>query len=309
MKKVLVVLLGLISSLAYGQFGYNPNAVRPVLEDDVMFRKIVQRRINMNEKQNKGFAPQSQIPETDEFNFVLQLFKALQDNKLRVYEHSSSANIVRFKGGDNKTAIEIPIDPDTKLPYKQLTSNPDMKSAANYVNPESKEYGKYTEIACSQQDQNADGAYFVTLSFPTDDQIKTASIKITEEVIFDKRRSRMYINILAITIEFFCGGDFSKPRYYHFKYKEVDKYFREKYQETQTIGAWYNPQNLRRHMCVMDAFELRLFSSRIIKVSNPDDLSLAEVYKSPDGTITEELYKAQEAENELMEFEHNLWEF
>ncbi|NIK73756.1 gliding motility associated protein GldN [Thermonema lapsum] len=139
-------------------------------------------------------------------------------------------------------------------------------------------------------------------------------LEITEEVVFDKRRSRMYINILTLTL---VAPGYNRQvkteendlPIARFKYKELAEYFRKKYEESnQTRCLWYNPQNNRRHMCLTDAFELRLFSSRIVKISNPDD-KFIHSYPELKGNVEAQLYKSREIEYELMEFEHNLWEF
>ena len=64
--------------------------------------------------------------------------------------------------------------------------------------------------------------------------------------------------------------------------------------------------NDAEHRNLADAFELRLFSSYIAKVSNPDDEWLVDIYGGDPYTgILASEWKAFE----LLEFEHNLWEF
>jgi hypothetical protein len=70
-------------------------------------------------------------------------------------------------------------------------------------------------------------------------------------------------------------------------------------------AVWFNALNNQEHKNLSDAFDLRLFASRIIKVSNPDDNSLNDVY----GEGKKGLMASEWARQQLMEFEHNLWEF
>ena len=76
---------------------------------------------------------------------------------------------------------------------------------------------------------------------------------------------------------------------------------------------WYNPENPKQHKSLCDAFELRLFSSRIFKVSNPDDKDINVIINDEFGdnpqAAKKVLYESQKIEYNLMEFEHNLWEF
>jgi gliding motility associated protien GldN len=264
MKKCFLFLLFLGSFAVNAQFGYNPNAVRPVLEDDIMFRKSVVRRINLKEKQNKPFLAVG-------YEFPSQLIQAAKDNKVNAY-------------GITTSLVDI------------------FLNKIDLAKDESWDKGFETVKLIDANGQSYDQITPVQLK-PDDIYV----MEILEEVVFDKRRSRMYINIIAINLiapGFGEGGGDKEVA--SFKYKEVDRYFRQRYVESnQKEALWYNPNNNRRHMCVMDAFELRLFSSRILKVSNPDDKYLNQFYADP----IEELYKAQEAEMELMEFEHNLWEF
>ena len=54
-----------------------------------------------------------------------------------------------------------------------------------------------------------------------------------------------------------------------------------------------------------DAFDLRLFSARIIKQSNPGDRFLVDSYKGEKAGLK----ASQQLEYKLMEYEHNLWEY
>ena len=71
-------------------------------------------------------------------------------------------------------------------------------------------------------------------------------------------------------------------------------------------AIWFNPQNSAQHRNLADAFELRLFNARITKVSNPQNLEIMDIYSA---SQKEGLIKSMQIEQELIEFEHNLWEF
>ncbi len=282
MKKCFIFFLLFVATISsFGQFGYNPNVVKPVLEDDVMFRKYVTRYVNLKEKQNLGFR-------ADGYDFATSVIEAAKNGRLTTYKPNQGINIVEQ------------IDKTEKFEGRDANNDPVVVDSV-WINP---------VIYVDAMDPNG-----TPIKVPSRGNLKTrediTGLEILEEVVFDKRRSRMYINIISITLVH-PGGDTrgavpSDKFIATFKYKELDKYMRELYvTSNQKMARWYNPKNERRHMCVMDAFELRLFSSRIVKVSNPDNKFLSEITNN---NITDELYKAQEAEMELMEFEHNLWEF
>jgi hypothetical protein len=134
--------------------------------------------------------------------------------------------------------------------------------------------------------------------FPT--QLTTLELK--EDWIFDKQRSRQYFDILSLKLiipaEQTTLG-FDRPICV-FKYKELERYFR-----SNPKCIWYNAANGAAHKNLADAFELRLFHGKIIKKSNALDSFLDDIYKSP----REGLLKSEQLEHELMEFEHNLWEY
>ncbi len=129
-------------------------------------------------------------------------------------------------------------------------------------------------------------------------------LQLTEDMIFDKQRSRLYWDIQAITL-IIPGTKFETGLFREvatFKFKDLDELFRSMPGE----AIWFNPQNSAAHLNLSDAFALRLFNGRIIKVSNPDNEYLVDIYnKSP----KEGLMASQWIEMELLELEHELWEF
>ncbi len=86
-----------------------------------------------------------------------------------------------------------------------------------------------------------------------------------------------------------------------FDYQECKDLF-----ENETVSTvWFNRDNDNAHLNLVDAFELHLFNSYLIKVSNPNDEYIVDKYGSDplmgiNGSQMEEMI--------LMEKEHNLWE-
>ena len=131
-------------------------------------------------------------------------------------------------------------------------------------------------------------------------------MQIKENLVFDKQRSVMYHDILAITMlvpadhpDNIKGIELPIAS---FSYKEL----KQKVFTDNPNAIWYNPYNDAEHKSLADAFELRLFSSYIIKVSNPNDDYLVDIYG---GDPKVGIMASQWKEFELLEYEHNLWEF
>ncbi|TAE75939.1 MAG: gliding motility protein GldN [Bacteroidetes bacterium] len=281
MKKLSVKLCALllfvalfITQSAHAQFGaqgYNPNSVRPILESDIMFRTTVWRRINLLEKQNMPF-----FSRDNEITRVI--IEGVKAKKLQPYNTTS---------GPRLTGFETPL---------------------------------------SEADFNRNFKYFDT-NLQDSIEVKPenlTTLEIKEDYIFDRRRSLRYWDIQSVTLVIPQGStpgtQMGDLPFANFKFKDLYNYFKETYETSQEKGSfeevrahWYNPENPRRHMSLSDAFDLRLFSSRIFKVSNPkdDDINVivnAEYANDPKAT-RKILEMSQKTEYDLMEFEHNLWEF
>lgn len=266
-----------------GPNGYNPNSIRgskkskpifgqPIYESDVMYRTTVWRKINLKEKQNKPFF-------SIENEITQVIIDGVKTKKLQPYNYNASPS---------SDGVSSPMQ------YE------DFLRRLSYYDP-------------SVQD---------TIFLRATDLYL---LKLKEDLIFDRRRSRMYWDIQSVTLVVPQGtneetnlGDVHLAT---FKYKDLYEYFKETYEASQTAGTfesvrafWYNPANPRRHMSLADALELRLFNSRITKVSNPADLNIVSIinkeYGEQDTKKSQKiLYMSQKLAYDLMEFEHNLWEY
>ena len=71
-------------------------------------------------------------------------------------------------------------------------------------------------------------------------------------------------------------------------------------------AIWFNETNIAQHKNLADAFLLRLFKGLIVKISNADDIRVSELYaKSRKNGIMASV----QVEQDLMEWESNLWEY
>ncbi|MFN0047725.1 MAG: gliding motility protein GldN [Cytophagales bacterium] len=128
-------------------------------------------------------------------------------------------------------------------------------------------------------------------------------IDIKEDVIFDKKRSRMYYDIISVAVYIPAALN---PRGFNqviatVKFKDVVELFKK-----DNRAIWFNRDNDSEHRNFSDAFDLRLFSSYVIKVNNPNDELIQDTYG---GDAKRGRYGSEKAALDLMEYEHNLWEF
>ena len=71
-------------------------------------------------------------------------------------------------------------------------------------------------------------------------------------------------------------------------------------------AIWFNETNIAQHKNLGDAFLLRLFKGLIVKIANSDDIRVSELYgKSRKNGIMASV----QVEQDLMEWESNLWEY
>ncbi|WP_419241751.1 gliding motility protein GldN [Cardinium endosymbiont of Nabis limbatus] len=105
-----------------------------------------------------------------------------------------------------------------------------------------------------------------------------AILRLVEHVIFNKITARQEYDIESIQL--IVPGKNNPPTYLDhtiatFKYKDVIDYFNKLPFESV---YWYNTANAAENLTWIDAFALRLFGSRIIKVDNIDDATVDELY-------------------------------
>jgi gliding motility associated protien GldN len=250
--------------------GYNKYSVRPIHSSDIMYKKTVVRTLDLREPQNR--------PLFSTNKWITKLFiEAVRSGLITPYHNDS-------------------LDLGRKLTLDEFNERVKMPSTSAEMTQEEK------DIALANGDSSVLAAAGGGDFFPQE----LYQIQIKEDVIFDKQRSRMYYDIQSITM-FVPADNPSNIKGIQitiasFEFKElVNKLFKD-----NPNAIWFNPQNDQQHKNLADAFELRLFSSYIEKVSNPQDAYLVDIYG---GDQHKGILASQWAAFEMMEYEHNLWEF
>lgn len=295
MKKVLFSLFSCLAAsfMAVGQeveVQYDQNSSLRIPRYEHLYKVRVWRDVDLREKQNKGFFAVG--------NEITKLvLNAINSGELAdIYENDSLV-----KKFDKET-----------LQSKLVASQADPNIAAWDPN---KEYyqgdvaivgGKNFEAVVDNKGKNPGNSPNEWTATTRGQAVKFLpsqifQMNIKEDVIFDKRRSRLYYDMIAIGFEVFDenAGFFKSIGW--FKFKDLEKVFRNHPEE----AIWFNRNNTAENRNYADAFLLRLFKGTIKKIENPDDNNIFDVYSN-----RKEAVMAMEWEEiKMMEREHNLWEY
>ncbi len=296
MKKLQGLAFGItliISQLAVAQEKsnnyLNPLSLRPIHEENVMYKTTLWRRIDLKEKQNQPlFSKGSEITK--------HLIDAVKAGLIVPYANDSLTQQLTLEQFNERLLIKFEgqgLSQEEKAAGFSVGGDDGWGGDSGGAKPAA---GTATTPAAPTASETL--ATNGVEIFAT--QLTTLMLK--EDWVFDKQRSRQYFDILTMTL--IIPSDqtslgFDRP-IATFKYKELERYFR-----SNAKCIWYNAANVAQHKNLADAFELRLFHGKIIKKSNALDSFLDDIYKSP----REGMLKSEQLEHELMEFEHNLWEY
>lgn len=291
---LLIVLAVLLSIPTWAQLGdveqYNPNSIDPIARYEHLFKRRVWRSIDLMEKQNKGFFARG----GELTAFILDAVKSgeLSD----IYKNDSLTSMMS-KDDFLKTLVSV-----------EGAVFADYEQGAEYyegdqVSYNGKVYGALYDTY--EPPSNADdweaipGAGEAIEYLPR----QISKMRMMEDVIFDRRRSRLYHQVQSIQL-FIPGSEtpdgVEKPLGV-FKYKDLYTVFRNHPES----AIWINRYNSAENKNFADAFTLRLFRASLFKFENPDDDPIIDMYKNK----KEAVMASEWWEMQLMEKEHNLWEF
>lgn len=252
----------------------NENSVYPIPYNNQMYKRTVWRRMDLKEKQNRPFFSTS-----NEITRII--IDAVSDGLIYPYEDDSL----------NKRMSKEQFFENLKLPTDEVD---DFGAADAGFGDDSGGWGG--DSGWGDEEEQAPSIQYY-------DATQLNIIRIQEDMIFDQVRSRLYWDIQSFEMiipatEVATGIEKSVGV---FKYKDLEKLFRS----MPDRAIWYNRQNTAHHRNMADAFLLRLFSARVVKISNARNDWIQDI--SPDPRSA--LFKSQQEEYKLMEYEHNLWEY
>ena len=269
----------------------NHNSTAGIPDYDVMYKKRLWRRMDLKEKQNRSF-----------FAFNNEITKIIIEgvNAGVVFPYKNDSLQTRMSREEFLENLKMPVYGGEILSEEEKAMGFTEDDAWGDDDGWGDDSGWGDE---KEGDKPADASatagadYF----FPADVEV----LEIMEDWVFDKRRSRLFYDIQSITL-ILPATKFPETglqrQVASFKYKDLEDLFRSMPEE----ALWFNPQNSAEHKNLADAFLLRLFSARLIKVSNPEDSYIADIYNT---NPKEGLIASQRIEQELLELEHELWEY
>ena len=279
---VLFVLLSTASidnsySQAEVSNGYNPLSLRQVHESYLMWKKTLWRRIDLNEKQNKPFFARNR-----ELSKII--IDAVQEGVLIPYLNDSvnDENVMsreEFIERMKQDAVEEEEDEFGDDPFGDDPFGDDPFAE--------------TEIEGTPEPELIPKREF-------------SIFEIKEDLYFDRVHSRIYFDIQAVS--FYLPGD----SFYNLagfekqvaSFRFIDLY--NLFKSMPKDAIWYNENNVAQHKNLGDAFLLRLFKGVIVKLANADDVRITELF---DDSRKSGIMASIKIEQELMDWESNLWEY
>lgn len=304
MKKVILsIFLSAIGAAAFAQevqdleIQYNPNSLNPIPVYEQHYKVRVWRNIDLKEKQNKGF-----FAKNGELSKLI--VDAVRSGELvDVYQNDSLTSKISKEDFLGRLVAE------QAAVYDQWDPNRDWYTD-DLVTYNGKNFRALRDNRGVTPGAEGSEDDWVATSQGSGIEYQVAdmsNLHLVEDVIFDRRRSRLYYDIQGIEIlipgaKTNTGIDVSLG---WFKYKDLEKLFRNNIPK----AVWFNWQNTAQNKNFADAILLRLFHGSIYKVQNPDDETIDDVYRANGRPYREGVWAREWTEMQLMEKEHNLWEF
>ena len=282
---VLFVLLS-ISSVdnTYAQAevsnGYNPLSLRQVHESYLMWKRTLWRRVDLKEKQNKPFFAMNR-----ELSKII--ISAVERGVLIPYR-SDSVNDANVMSREDFLINIQQENLDAEDDFEDGGFEDDPFAAAIEDDP----------FAVDEEEVETGPIFIPNREF--------SIFEIKEDLYFDRIHSRIYFDIQSISM-YLPGDSFynltgvEKP-VASFRFIDLYNLFKSMPKE----AIWFNDSNIAQHKNLGDAFLLRLFKGIIVKVANADDVRVSELYAKSrkDGIMA-----SFKVEQDLMEWEANLWEY
>ena len=282
---VLFVLLS-ISSVdnTYAQAevsnGYNPLSLRQVHESYLMWKRTLWRRVDLKEKQNKPFFAMNR-----ELSKII--ISAVERGVLIPYR-SDSVNDVNVMSREDFLINIQQENLDAGDDFEDGGFEDDPFAAAIEDDP----------FAADEEEVETGPIFIPNREF--------SIFEIKEDLYFDRIHSRIYFDIQSISMylpsdSFYNLTGVEKP-VASFRFIDLYNLFKSMPKE----AIWFNDSNIAQHKNLGDAFLLRLFKGIIVKIANADDVRVSELYAKSrkDGIMA-----SFKVEQDLMEWEANLWEY
>jgi len=260
--------------------GYNPLSLRQVHESYLMWKRTLWRRVDLKEKQNKPFFAMNR-----ELSKII--ISAVERGVLIPYR-SDSVNDVNVMSRDDFLINIQQENLDAGDDFEDGGFEDDPFAAAIEDDP----------FAADEEEVETGPIFIPNREF--------SIFEIKEDLYFDRIHSRIYFDIQSISMylpsdSFYNLTGVEKP-VASFRFIDLYNLFKSMPKE----AIWFNDSNIAQHKNLGDAFLLRLFKGIIVKIANADDVRVSELYAKSrkDGIMA-----SFKVEQDLMEWEANLWEY
>jgi hypothetical protein len=302
LKHILLVGICLMSFGAWAQetsLNPNPNSAHPIDEADIQYRAQIWRRMDLNEKINQPFfAENNQISK-----FLIEGVKA---GLLTPYSNDSLNTKLSLEQFLDRLKLKGKLE-NGGLTAEEIAAGfgGDAKPAAAPATGGGSDDGWGTKKAETSKaekpaaDDFDKGPIVAGVEYYIPKQLSILEIK--EDAIIDRKRSRLYFDIQAITLKIPASQSDAglEDIVASFRFKDVYKFFKN-----NPNCIWFNSTNEMQHRNMADAFDLRFFSARIIKKGNAANKDIFDQF----GDGKEALKKSQKLEQQLQDKEAEMWE-
>ncbi|MFM2401038.1 MAG: hypothetical protein RI950_555 [Bacteroidota bacterium] len=277
----------------------NPNSAHPIDEADIQYRAQIWRKMDLNEKINQPFfAENNQISK-----FLIDGVKA---GLLVPYTNDSLNTKLSSEQFLDRLKIKGKLD-NGGLTAEEIAAGfgGDAKPAAATSGGGADDgWGGSKKTDASKAEKPAvddfdKGPIVAGVEYYIPKQLSILEIK--EDAIIDRKRSRLYFDIQAITLKIPASQSDAglEDIVASFRFKDVYKFFK-----SNPNCIWFNSTNEMQHRNMADAFDLRFFSARIIKKGNAGNKDIFDQF----GDGKEALKKSQKLEQLLQDKEAEMWE-
>ncbi|MCU0419224.1 MAG: hypothetical protein MUC38_06145 [Cyclobacteriaceae bacterium] len=326
MKYVFGICLGLVvtgsSALAQGTGTdtiFNKNGMERIAYYEQFFKYRVNRMIDLNEKQNTGL-------NSRKGSLARLILDLVAEGKLKTY----GTNI--GDPGDFEEEIADTVATVLGSNFVRSQTRGDWSPnesyyAGDYVIYQGKVYQARQEVRPPAAPRKGQPAGPAPKDPKSDDftwadqgdlnntlkESNVAGFELIEDVIFDKRRSRLYYDVLAIGIALEDPASGRLTSRFIISYKqlvrEIERLARSKNMADRRRVTWQNQYNPSESKTFLEAFKLRSFHGIILKVENPENMTIQQMYEANGQPYDIIAFARWEEEMKLMEKEHNLWEY
>ena len=277
----------------------NPNSAHPIYEADIQYRAQIWRRMDLNEKINQPFfAENNQISK-----FLIDGVKAgnlipYSDDSLKTkLTVEQFVDRLKIKGKlENGGLSAEEIAAGFGVDGMPATSDPVNGGEDDGWGTKKKDASKAEKPVVDDFDK---GPIVAGVDYYIPKQLSIIEIK--EDAIIDRKRSRLYFDIQALTLKIPASSSDAglEEVVASFRFKDVYKYFKD-----NPNCIWFNSTNEMQHRNMADAFDLRFFSARIIKKGNAANKDIFDQF----GDGKDALKKSQKLEQQLQDKEAEMWE-